>query len=190
MSQRPSARKTRLLTLARRCLPAIYRRQAHVVCPTGTSGTVGLQRRTFRHSHRPRFYELPGCGGSLRQVASATHCRLQPGPPRGITRAYRTLVILGKFIMPATPSRGRQVREAFTGATRRLALTGTRPSAPTPRQVLRAPTRRTRGHPPLARRPPTAMATLSGWRRAPRLFKRLFRADGTAHERRLGSAPG
>ena len=126
----PGAGKTTFaLTLATELIARGIVDKLTVVCPTEhLKGQWASSAARFGIHIDPDFTNSQGVAGSHFDGVAVTYAQIGSNPAvhAARTRAYRTLVILDEIHHAGDSlSWGDGVREAFTDATRRLALTGT-----------------------------------------------------------------
>ena len=126
----PGAGKTTFaLTLATELIARGVVDKLTVVCPTEhLKGQWASSAARFGIHIDPDFTNAQGVAGSHFDGVAVTYAQIGSNPAvhAARTRAYRTLVILDEIHHAGDSlSWGDGVREAFTDATRRLALTGT-----------------------------------------------------------------
>ena len=126
----PGAGKTTFaLTLATELIARGIVDKVTVVCPTEhLKGQWASSAARFGIHIDPDFTNAQGVAGSHFDGVAVTYAQIGSNPAvhAARTRAYRTLVILDEIHHAGDSlSWGDGVREAFTDATRRLALTGT-----------------------------------------------------------------
>ncbi len=126
----PGAGKTTFaLTLATELIARGVIDKLTVVCPTEhLKGQWASSAARFGIHIDPDFTNSQGVAGSHFDGVAVTYAQIGSNPAvhAARTRAYRTLVILDEIHHAGDSlSWGDGVREAFTDATRRLALTGT-----------------------------------------------------------------